>query len=741
MVKKSLLLLLILASSLVADVDSNVAADDYYSGLKTALSWTPSPAEDAKATLAYRGAFGSYINYVKQFWGGSGGSSDVNVVQFGGASVVIGTGVSGSGIPRVTVASDSSLTANQGGSWTVSATQSGNWTARLQDGSGNNITSQVSGAQRALDIGINVAGVQVDPRTRSWTLSSGTDSVNIGNYPATQAVTQSGTWTVQPGNTANTTPWLTTISQGGNNATVTAASALKVDGSGVTQPISGSVTSTQGTTPWVNNITQFGSSNVVTGAGAGGAGIPRVTVSNDSNVLATQSGTWTVQPGNTANTTAWKVDGSAVTQPISGAVSQTGGPWTTNVTQFGGTNVSTGTGASGTGIPRVTVANDSNILATQSGNWTIQPLTNSSIVKAQLQDNAGTAVTLGQKTMANSLPIVVASDQTNLPVSVNAIPSFFGSANLTGAGQTATVNTANFGVAQFTVSGTWNATIAIEGSVDAGVTYNGLNSYSVNGFSASSNGQAIVPIPGLTQIRLRCVTYVSGTIVVNVSANSGTSPFIGALQSTNPWIDNITQFGGTNLSTGTGAGGAGIPRVTVSNDSNVLVTPPTLTKGTQSATGFSTQDLKDAGRVALSFYAVAAAAGTTTTETAITLTKSSGTSATTTGTSFVVTNGKRFRITQIFVSTRGNSTATIQTTTFNLRINTAGAVTTSSTPIVLAARSATPATASAYDRAQITIPDGYEILGDGTLQFGITAAATYVTNAPTWDVNIVGFEY
>jgi hypothetical protein len=37
-----------------------------------------------------------------------------------------------------------------------------------------------------------------------------------------------------------------------------------------------------------------------------------------ANVNATQSGTWTVQPGNTANTTAWKVDGSAVTQPVSG---------------------------------------------------------------------------------------------------------------------------------------------------------------------------------------------------------------------------------------------------------------------------------------------------------------------------------------------------------------------------------------------------------------------------------------
>ena len=36
-------------------------------------------------------------------------------------------------------------------------------------------------------------------------------------------------------------------------------------------------------------------------------------------VHAAQSGVWTVQPGNTANTTAWKVDGSAVTQPVSAA--------------------------------------------------------------------------------------------------------------------------------------------------------------------------------------------------------------------------------------------------------------------------------------------------------------------------------------------------------------------------------------------------------------------------------------
>lgn len=171
------------------------------------------------------------------------------------------------------------------------------------------------------------------------------------------------------------------------------------------------------------------------------------------------------------------------------------------------------------------------------------------------------------------------------------------------------------------------------------------------------------------------------------------------------------------------------------------ITPPTLTKGTQGATGFSTQDLKDAGRVQVNYYAVATAAGSTGTETLFTLTKSSGTASTTTATTFVPTSGKKFRITSLSFATRGNATATIQTTTFNLRINTAGACLVSSTPIVLSARSATPATASAWDRILLPIPDGFEIAGDGTMQFCVSAAATYTTNAPTWDVTITGYEY
>jgi hypothetical protein len=172
----------------------------------------------------------------------------------------------------------------------------------------------------------------------------------------------------------------------------------------------------------------------------------------------------------------------------------------------------------------------------------------------------------------------------------------------------------------------------------------------------------------------------------------------------------------------------------------LIVQPPGLTKGTQSGQGFSTQDLKDAGRVRTLFSANAVAAGTTGTETAISLTKAADNGATSSAASFVITSAKRFRIQAINFCSRGHNTATPQVTTFNFRINTVGAVTTTSTPLIFSIRSATIAS-NEWDRVTVPIPDGWEILGDGTIQFGITANAVYTTNAPTWDVNIIGYEY
>lgn len=67
---------------------------------------------------------------------------------------------------------------------------SGRLTIKNQDGAGNNLTSQVSGAQRALDVGINVAGVQIDPRViRALTsadvvtAAQGTAAATAGAWP------------------------------------------------------------------------------------------------------------------------------------------------------------------------------------------------------------------------------------------------------------------------------------------------------------------------------------------------------------------------------------------------------------------------------------------------------------------------------------------------------------------------------------------------------------------------------
>lgn len=64
------------------------------------------------------------------------------------------------------------------------------------------------------------------------------------------------------------------------------------------------------------NLAQIAATSTATGNGTASAGCQRVTVASDNTaftVNAAQSGTWTVQPGNTANTTAWLVTDTPAT--------------------------------------------------------------------------------------------------------------------------------------------------------------------------------------------------------------------------------------------------------------------------------------------------------------------------------------------------------------------------------------------------------------------------------------------
>jgi hypothetical protein len=118
----------------------------------------------------------------------------------------------------------------------------------------------------------------------------------------------------------------------GQRLAVSATGAAKVDGSAVTQPVSLAIntptiaagTNLMGkvgidqTTPGTTNRVDVGTINSVApafGSGVRGATVQRVTIATDDVVPASQSGTWTVQPGNTANTTPWLVKERTATTP------------------------------------------------------------------------------------------------------------------------------------------------------------------------------------------------------------------------------------------------------------------------------------------------------------------------------------------------------------------------------------------------------------------------------------------
>lgn len=81
----------------------------------------------------------------------------------------------------------------------------GRITVKLDDAAGNGITSQTNGAQRALDVGINVAGVQIDPRSIRALTSGDVVTANQGT-----ANTAANGWPVKPTDGTNSQAFLAT---------------------------------------------------------------------------------------------------------------------------------------------------------------------------------------------------------------------------------------------------------------------------------------------------------------------------------------------------------------------------------------------------------------------------------------------------------------------------------------------------------------------------------------------------
>ena len=125
---------------------------------------------------------------------------------------------------------------------------SGRVTSKLNDGAGNSVTSQASGGQRALDVGIDVAGVQIDPRQIRALTSADVVTVDQGTSPWVDNLTQVGGSAISLGQktSANSFPVVLASDQ----------SAIPVSQSG-----SWTVSATQGTSPWVSKDQADGSVN------------------------------------------------------------------------------------------------------------------------------------------------------------------------------------------------------------------------------------------------------------------------------------------------------------------------------------------------------------------------------------------------------------------------------------------------------------------------------------------------
>jgi hypothetical protein len=94
-----------------------------------------------------------------------------------------------------------------------------------------------------------------------------------------------------------------------------------------------------------------------------------------------------VQPGNGATFSVTFPSAQSVNISNTPSVGQNGAPWSQNVTQFGGNAVVTGTGASGVGVPRITVSSDSAIAqgtaAALSAAWPVKVTDGTNVMPTQ----------------------------------------------------------------------------------------------------------------------------------------------------------------------------------------------------------------------------------------------------------------------------------------------------------------------------------------------------------------------
>lgn len=290
-------------------------------------------------------------------------NASTNLTQVGGAAITEGQKTMANSVP-VVIASDQSAIAVTG---TITTSPNVN----VHDGSGNTIAS--TGTSLNVDV-TNTVPVTLTSTTITGNVTvvqpTGTNLhtvVDSGTITLSGTSPVSGTVTANQG-TANTpaNKWPIEIvdSAGVNIATVSAAGAVKVDGSAVTQPVSGTVTANAGSGTFAVSAASLPlPTGAATSANQTNATQKTQIVDGSGNVIASTTNALNVDVINTIPVT-FPTDVSPATQNIT--VVDSG---TSTATGANGQSLYTGTPTAGSAAS-FTISSQESVGVQVSGTWT-----------------------------------------------------------------------------------------------------------------------------------------------------------------------------------------------------------------------------------------------------------------------------------------------------------------------------------------------------------------------------------
>lgn len=394
------------------------------------------------------------------------------------------------------------------------------WWFRLTDGVDTLAISAAGEASVAvtqpLPAGGNNIG-SVNQGTTPWVVGDGGGSLTVDDGGG--SLTVDGTVTANQGGA----PWITRVTDGTDNLAISAlgqaevvlSSALPVGGNIIGQvvvldgggsiTVDGTVSATQGTSPWVVSGSVTVASTTANQGNAGsiaqswftrltdGTDVASVTAANQLEVAVTAAlptGANTIGAVNVNGTVPVSDGGGSLTVDGTVAVTQSTSPWVVSSAQ----------------LP-------------------------AALVGGRLDENVGawlgsTAPTVGQKAMASSLPVAIASDQTTLAVvPVDGATT----ANITAAGQSVTLSlpsgtsSTEFQITGVGVSG---AVLVFESSID-GVVFNPRVYRGTGILNRLATSTTDVPSEwrgnsaGMVSVRVRCTALTAGTVTVTIRASEG----------------------------------------------------------------------------------------------------------------------------------------------------------------------------------------------------------------------------